>query len=102
MRGKWLAGGPGYYAERVTARVVDRPALPGGTKLKLGGTLVEVTQIGKKCHSRCNIYEQASDCVMPREGIFVKVLQGGMISDGDSIDPSGKISDGDSIESAIK
>ena len=59
--------------------------LPIGTRLRLGETLVEVTQIGKECHSRCAIYAQAGDCVMPREGIFVRVHQGGRVRAGDVI-----------------
>jgi hypothetical protein len=54
--------------------------------LRLGDALVEVTQIGKVCHERCAIYYQAGDCVMPREGIFVKVHQGGLVKAGDSVE----------------
>jgi len=56
-----------------------------GTRLHLGETLVEVTQIGKECHTRCAIYYQAGDCVMPKEGIFAKVIRGGMVKPGDTI-----------------
>ncbi|MEK6537122.1 MAG: MOSC domain-containing protein [Actinomycetota bacterium] len=86
MKKKGLDVGPGDFAENVTTSGIDLPVLPIGTRLKLGGTLVEVTQIGKKCHNRCEIYRQAGDCVMPREGIFVKVIEGGPIADGDQID----------------
>ena len=85
MRGKGLAVGPGDFAENVTTSGIDLPVLPVGTRLSLGGTVVEVTQIGKKCHSRCEIYRQAGDCVMPKEGIFVKVISGGVIRDGDPV-----------------
>jgi MOSC domain-containing protein YiiM len=85
MRDKGLDVGPGDFAENITTEGMDLPALPIGTKLRLGSSLLEVTQIGKKCHNRCEIYEQAGDCVMPREGIFVRVLEGGNIKDGDSI-----------------
>ena len=54
--------------------------------MRLGQALAEVTQIGKVCHNRCAIYYQAGDCVMPREGIFVRVLEGGSISVGDTIE----------------
>ncbi len=86
MKAKGLDVGPGDFAENVTTAGIDLPVLPIGTRLKLGGTLVEVTQIGKKCHNHCEIYRQAGDCVMPREGIFVKVIEGGAIADGDPID----------------
>jgi MOSC domain-containing protein YiiM len=56
-----------------------------GTTLEMGESLVEVTQIGKECHSHCAIYQQAGDCVMPREGIFVRVLRGGRVAAGDHI-----------------
>ncbi len=76
----------GDFAENITTRGIDLPALPIGTRLVLGDAVVEVTQIGKECHTRCAIYYQAGDCVMPKEGIFAKVLQGGVIKPGDSIE----------------
>ena len=57
-----------------------------GTRLRLGEALVEVTQIVKECHDRCAIYYQAGDCVMPREGIFVRVQEGGQVEAGDPIE----------------
>lgn len=86
MQQQGLDVGPGDFAENVTTRGIDLPALPLGARLKLGGTLVEVTQIGKKCHDRCEIYYQAGDCVMPKEGIFVRVLEGGVIWGGDRVE----------------
>lgn len=78
--------GPGDFAENITTVGIDLIALPIGKRLQLGSdVLVEVTQIGKECHDRCAIYHEAGDCVMPREGIFVKVLTGGTISTGDRI-----------------
>ncbi len=62
-------------------------SLPIGTRLAVGETIVEVTQIGKECHTRCAIFYQAGDCVMPKEGIFVKVLKGGVVRTGDPIHP---------------
>jgi len=83
---KGLAVGAGDFAENITTEGIDLTALPIGRRLKLGGdAVVEVTQIGKECHDRCAIYEQAGDCVMPREGIFVKVLAGGTIRANDPI-----------------
>ncbi len=72
----------GAFAENVTTRGIDLVALPVGTRLELGSTLLEVTQIGKECHARCAIYHQAGDCVMPKEGIFAKVLRGGEVQAG--------------------
>jgi len=75
----------GDFAENITTEGVNLPALPVGSRLTLGQALVEVTQIGKECHTRCTIYEQAGDCVMPREGIFVRVVKGGMVRAGDDL-----------------
>ncbi len=86
MQEKGLDVGPGDFAENITTQGVDLPSLPLGTQLQIGQEGVcEVTQIGKICHDRCAIYKQAGDCVMPREGIFVRVLKGGTIRAGDSI-----------------
>lgn len=86
MVDKGLDVGPGDFAENLTTEGIDLVSLPVGTKLKIGPRCVgEVTQIGKKCHDRCAIYEQAGDCVMPREGIFIKVLKGGPVKVGDEI-----------------
>lgn len=78
---------PGDFAENLTTEGIDLVALPIGTKLKIGEqALGEVTQIGKECHTRCAIYYQAGDCVMPKEGIFIRVLAGGPVKVGDSIE----------------
>jgi len=77
---------PGDFAENITTEGITLYELPVGTRMKLGKeALVEVTQIGKECHDRCAIYKQVGDCVMPREGIFVKVLKGGAIGAADGI-----------------
>ncbi|MBE3572063.1 MAG: MOSC domain-containing protein [Moorella humiferrea] len=87
MQAKGLKVGPGDFAENLTTEGIDLVSLPVGTKLKIGDrVLTEVTQIGKECHSRCAIYRQAGDCVMPREGIFVAVLEGGPVQVGDRIE----------------
>jgi MOSC domain-containing protein YiiM len=86
MRAKGLDVGPGDFAENITTEGLVLPELPIGTRLRLGGSLVEVTQIGKVCHVHCAIYEQAGDCVMPREGIFVQVLEPGQVNVGDEIE----------------
>jgi MOSC domain-containing protein YiiM len=85
MRAKGLDVGPGDFAENVTTAGISVAALPIGTRLRLGRSLVEVTQIGKVCHDRCAIYRAAGDCVMPREGIFARVLQGGTVRAGDAV-----------------
>jgi len=78
---------PGDFAENVTTEGINLLKLPIGTRMTIGDTIeVEVSQIGKECHSRCNIYYQAGDCVMPKEGIFVRVLKGGKIKEGDKIE----------------
>jgi MOSC domain-containing protein YiiM len=76
----------GDFAENITTRGINLPSLPIGTRLAVGGTLLEITQIGKECHTRCAIFYQAGDCVMPKEGIFARVLQGGAVKPGDAIE----------------
>jgi MOSC domain-containing protein YiiM len=86
MQDMGLKVGPGDFAENITTEGTELFSLPVGTKMRIGADIeLEVSQIGKLCHSRCAIYEQAGDCVMPREGIFVKVLKGGTIKKGDGI-----------------
>jgi cyclic pyranopterin phosphate synthase len=78
---------PGNFAENITTEGINVHELPIGTRLKVGESIsLEVTQIGKECHSHCAIYQQIGDCIMPREGIFAKVLQGGRIEVGDVIE----------------
>lgn len=86
MRAMGLDVDSGDFAENITTEGIDLPALPIGTRLTVGETLLEVTQIGKECHTRCAIYHQAGDCVMPKEGIFVRVLTGGTVRPGDAIE----------------
>ncbi len=85
MTAAGLDVGPGDFAENITTLGLEVAALPLLTTLELGEALVEVTQIGKECHSRCAIYHQAGDCVMPREGIFVRVLREGRVAPGDAV-----------------
>lgn len=75
----------GDFAENILVEGVCVYKLPVGTKVKLGTALCEVTQIGKTCHNDCAIRKAAGDCVMPREGIFVKVLESGRVKPGDEI-----------------
>jgi len=87
MRSMGLQVGPGDFAENLTTEGIDLAGLPLGTRLKIGDEAVgEVTQIGKECHTRCAIYYQAGDCVMPREGIFVRIVKGGTVKAGDAVE----------------
>ena len=76
----------GVFAENLTTEGIILYELPVGTKLKIGETEMEVTQIGKECHTGCAIRQLVGDCVMPREGIFTKVLKAGWIKPGDEIE----------------
>ncbi|NLG26571.1 MAG: MOSC domain-containing protein [Chloroflexi bacterium] len=75
----------GAFAENIVTEGLVLYTLPVGTQLQLGSALCEVTQIGKECHAHCAIYEITGDCVMPREGIFVRVLQDGEVRAGDCV-----------------
>lgn len=87
MAKKGAKVGPGDFAENITTQGIDLPRLSIGAKIKLGQTVrLEITQIGKKCHKRCEIFEQVGDCIMPREGIFAKVTTPGRIKVGDVIE----------------
>jgi MOSC domain-containing protein YiiM len=85
MRAMGLDVDSGDFAENITTEGIELPSLPIGTRLAVGDTLLEVTQIGKECHTRCAIFHQAGDCVMPKEGIFAKVLRGGTVAPGDAV-----------------
>ena len=77
---------PGDFAENITTEGIDLVSLPIGTRIKVGNEVIlEMTQIGKECHAACAIRRQVGDCIMPREGIFAKVIQGGNIQSGDVI-----------------
>ncbi len=75
----------GAFAENILTRGITLYELPIGTKLRVGGALLEVTQIGKECHQGCAIRQVTGDCVMPREGIFAIVLEEGTIKAGDTL-----------------
>jgi MOSC domain-containing protein YiiM len=90
MRGKGLELQPGDFAENLTTQDIDLTTLPLGTRIKVGKEVVlEMTQIGKECHAACAIRKQVGDCIMPREGIFARVVRGGRVSPGDTIKISG-------------
>jgi MOSC domain-containing protein YiiM len=85
-RGKGLSVDFGDFAENIATEGVDWVSLPIGTRVRLGReALVEITQIGKTCHRKCAIYYQAGDCIMPREGVFGRVLEPGEIRNGDTV-----------------
>ena len=77
---------PGAFAENINTRGIELKTLPLGTRLRLGNAVVEVTQIGKECHSGCAIKKAAGSCVMPTEGIFAVVVQEGTVRKGDKIE----------------
>ena len=76
----------GQFAENITTEGLTLYEIPVGTKLKIGEVLFEVTQIGKECHKGCKIKDLVGECVMPKEGIFAKVLEEGYIKSGDNIE----------------
>ena len=76
----------GDFGENLVVEGIDFKALPVGTLLKGKDALLEITQIGKECHTRCQIYHKMGDCIMPREGVFAKVLQEGYIEVGDMLE----------------
>jgi molybdopterin adenylyltransferase len=84
-QGKTLS--PGDYAENITTEGIDLHLLKAGDRVFFGkDTELEITQIGKKCHTKCEIYKQLKDCIMPRDGIFAKVIKSGSIKVGDEIE----------------
>lgn len=76
----------GKFAENITTEGIVLYELPVGTRLKIGETIQEVTQIGKECHKGCAIKNQVGTCIMPTEGIFTRIIKGGVIREGDSIE----------------
>jgi MOSC domain-containing protein YiiM len=87
MKEKGLAVNFGDFAENIVTSGIDLKNLPIATKIKIGGNVIlEITQIGKVCVSRCAIYYKTGDCIMPKEGIFAKVSKGGVIKVGDRLE----------------
>ena len=76
----------GAFGENIIVEGFDLRSLPVGTRFRIGDALLELTQIGKECHSHCAIYHQVGDCIMPREGVFTVVLEGGEVQAGDEIE----------------
>ena len=86
IKEKGLDVKPGDFAENICMEGLDITQIRIGTKIRIGGdSLLEVSQIGKECHTRCHIYYSVGDCVMPREGIFARVLKGGTIKPQDKV-----------------
>lgn len=77
--------GAGAYGENLLVEGMDLKHIPVGSRLRCGSVVLEVTQIGKECHSHCDIYQRTGDCIMPREGVFAAVKGGGVLCPGDEI-----------------
>ena len=86
MRGLGFNVNPGDFAENLTTEGIDLVFLPVGTRLSVGKRIVlEITQIGKECHTGCAIFRQVGKCIMPKEGVFARVIRGGLVRTGDTI-----------------
>ena len=85
MRAKGSSASPGDFAENITTAGIDLPRLRVGECLRVGEAELEITQIGKECHAHCAIFHQVGDCVMPREGVFARVIRGGVVRVGDDV-----------------
>ncbi|MAF85190.1 MAG: MOSC domain-containing protein [Dehalococcoidales bacterium] len=86
MRRLGFEVGSGDFAENLTTEGIDLVSLPIGTEISTGDKVIlEISQIGKKCHSGCAIFRQTGKCIMPKEGVFAKVIRGGVIRSGDTI-----------------
>ena len=91
MRSLGFDIGPGDFAENLTCEGIELVSLPVGTRFAIGKEVIlEVSQIGKECHSGCAIYRQIGKCIMPREGVFAKVIRGGSVKAGDVIRVKGE------------
>jgi MOSC domain-containing protein YiiM len=76
---------PGSFAENLTTEGFDLASLKLGDRVEVGDCVLEVSQIGKECHSKCQVFYKTGDCIMPRKGIFCRVIQGGTVKSGDFI-----------------
>jgi MOSC domain-containing protein YiiM len=86
MQSPGLDNGPGDFAENLTTEGIDLVSLPVGTHISIGDEIIlELTQIGKECHTGCAIYRQVGKCIMPEEGVFTRVIHGGLVRAGDTI-----------------
>jgi len=76
---------PGSFAENITVEGFDLSSLSVGDRIRVGEALLELSQIGKECHTRCAVYHQTGDCIMPKKGLFFKVIEGGRVAAGDPV-----------------
>lgn len=77
---------PGSFAENLTTEGFDLSQLKTGDRLRVGETLLEVSQIGKECHTKCEVFKQSGECIMPQKGIFTRVIKGGKVKTGDAVE----------------
>ena len=86
MRGMGFDVNPGDFAENLTTEGIELVSVPVGTQMHVGDEVIlEITQIGKECHSGCAIFKQIGKCIMPREGVFARVIRGGSVKAGNQI-----------------
>ena len=85
FRAKGSNVGDGDFGENLLVKDIDFKTLPVGTLLHCNDVVLEITQIGKLCHSHCQIFQEVGDCIMPREGVFARVIHGGVIARGDDL-----------------
>jgi MOSC domain-containing protein YiiM len=86
MQARGFDVGPGDFAENLTTSEIDLASLPVGTRLAVGDDIIlEISQIGKKCHSGCAIFVQTGQCIMPKEGVFARVIRGGQVKARDPL-----------------
>ena len=76
---------PGSFAENLTTEGFDLSALKVGDRLRVGETILEVSQIGKECHTKCEVFKKTGECIMPKKGIFTRVIKGGKVKTGDTV-----------------
>jgi MOSC domain-containing protein YiiM len=86
MKAKLPSLAPGSFAENLTTEGIDLSSLSIGDRISTGECLLEVSQIGKECHSKCQVFEQSGECIMPKKGIFCRVIRGGRVKSGDAIE----------------
>ncbi|MFC1942140.1 MOSC domain-containing protein [Chloroflexota bacterium] len=99
MRSQGFDLKPGDFAENITTQEIDLPSLPVGTRIKVGDEVtLEITQIGKECHTACAIRRQVGECIMPTEGVFAKAIRGGTIKASDMIIFNDKPDDAQPLE----
>ena len=77
---------PGSFAENITVEGFDLSVLAIGDRLRVGESLLELSQIGKECHTRCRVYHITGDCIMPKKGLFFRVIEGGRVATGDEVE----------------